>query len=197
MPEIAAARILIMATDGFEQSELKEPLRQLKQAGASVHVAAPKPGSITGWNEKDWGEQVPVDCTISEVDVAEYDALVLPGGQMNPDVLRMNEEAVALIRSFHDAGKVIAAICHAPWLLIEAGIVDGRRMTSWPSVKTDLLNAGADWSDQAVIADKGIVSSRKPEDIDAFVAKIIEAIEEGAHRRGADDSAMMNAGRAM
>lgn len=190
MPDIAQSRILIMATNGFEQSELQVPLDQLRAAGATVHVAAPEAGSITGWDQKDWGEAVPVDCTIAEVDAQDYDAIVLPGGQMNPDILRMNEDAISLIKKFHDDGKVVAAVCHAPWLLIEAGIARGRRMTSWPSVRTDLVNAGAEFLDQAVVADKGIVTSRKPADLDAFITKIIEEIGEGRHERGAGAGAM-------
>jgi protease I len=192
MADVTQARILIMATNGFEQSELMVPLQQLRAAGAHVDVAAPEAGHITGWDNKDWGHDVPVDRLIDEVDAAGYDALVLPGGQMNPDILRMNETVISLIQHFHDDGKVIAAICHAPWLLIEAGIAKGRRMTSWPSLRTDLVNAGAAFHDEAVVADKGIITSRKPDDLDAFVAKIIEEIGEGRHERSRGDGAMQS-----
>ena len=184
MPSIEKARILIMATDGFEQSELMVPLEKLRQAGATVEVAAPEEGEITGWDQNDWGESVPVDLLLEEVHPDDFDAIVLPGGQMNPDKLRMVPKAIEIIRQFHDSGKVVAAICHAPWLLIEAGVAEGRRMTSYESIKTDVMNAGAHWSDEAVIADKGIVTSRKPDDLDAFVSKIIEEIREGEHDRG-------------
>ncbi len=188
MPDISRSMILIMATNGFEQSELMEPLRQLKQAGATVHVAAPEKGSIKGWKDKAWGDSVDVDHMIADVKASEYDALVLPGGQMNPDVLRLDTGAIALIREFYHAGKVIAAICHAPWLLIDADIVDGRHVTSWPSLRIDLENAGADWSDEAVVTDQGIITSRKPGDLDQFIAKIIDEIGEGAHDRTSADA---------
>jgi protease I len=185
MPQINAAKILIMSTHGFEQSELMMPLQKLRQAGAAVHVGAPEPGEITGWDQKDWGQSVPVDVIIGDISASDYDALVLPGGQMNPDILRAQPKAVSLIRDFYDQGKVVAAICHAPWLLIEAGVAEGHRMTSYGSIKTDVRNAGAHWVDEAVVTDKGLITSRKPEDLDAFVAKIIEEIEEGEHPRDA------------
>ncbi len=178
MVSIREARILIMATDGFEQSELQTPLTRLRAAGAKVEVAAPEGASeIKGWQDKNWGAKVPVDLEIAAVEVDDYDALVLPGGQMNPDILRMNDDAVALVQDFLDAGKIVAAICHAPWLLIEADVVDGKNLTSWPSVRTDIENAGGEWIDREVVVDGGLITSRSPKDLDAFVAAIIEQIE--------------------
>ena len=178
MPSIKEAKILIMATDGYEQSELFVPLEKLRAAGAAVHIAAPKKGEIRGWNENDWGKSVTADLAIDEVDADDFDALVLPGGQINPDVLRINEKAVELVLDFLDAEKIVAAICHAPWLLVEADAVEGRTLTSWPSVKTDIENAGGDWVDEEVVVDDNIITSRSPRDLDAFVAKIIEEFEE-------------------
>ena len=187
MPKIKNAKILILATDGFEQSELEMPREKLKDAGALVHVVAPvtrqDKKSIRGWKDKDWGSAVPVDRDLSDASEGFYDALVLPGGQMNPDTLRATPEAMDLIRAFVVSGKPIAAICHAPWLLIEANAVRGRKATSYESIKTDLINAGADWRDEAVVTDQGIITSRNPGDLEAFVAKIIEEVEEGKHER--------------
>jgi protease I len=183
MTDIKQSKILIMASDGFEQSELLVPLQKLKAAGATVHVATPDKKSIKGWNEKDWGETVQADLAISDVSAADYDALVLPGGQINPDVLRLDETAVGLVREFASSGKIVAAICHAPWLLVEAGLAAGREMTSYQSIKTDVKNAGATWVDKAVVVDDGIVTSRAPGDLPAFVAKIIEEVSEGRHQR--------------
>ena len=187
MPKISKAKILLLATDGFEQSELEVPRAKLREAGALVHVVAPKERKdkkeIRGWKDKDWGSSLPVDRELADASEGFYDALVLPGGQMNPDSLRGNAEAMALIKAFVASGKPVAAICHAPWLLIEANAVRGRKATSYKTIKTDMVNAGADWRDETVVADQGIVTSRNPDDLDAFVAKIIEEVEEGKHDR--------------
>lgn len=183
MPRIENAKILIMATHGFEQSELMEPRQQLSDAGATVEVATPDGAPIKGWDGGGWGKTVEADLKISDIKVDDYIALVLPGGQINPDVLRTNKEAVTVVRDFVASNKIVAAICHAPWLLIEAGVVEGREMTSYPSILTDLKNAGATVVDQAVAISNGIITSRNPDDIDAFVAKIKEEVEEGEHQR--------------
>lgn len=177
--------IVILATNGFEQSELETPLARLKSAGAQVDVAAPQAGEIKGWSKGDWGRPVKVDRTLGEVSARDYDAIVLPGGQINPDLLRINKDALALIKSFYESGKVVAAVCHAPWLLVETGIARGRRMTSYHSIKTDVINAGAHWEDSEVVADDGVVTSRNPGDLEAFSAKIIEEVREGRHHRHA------------
>ncbi|XDA97608.1 type 1 glutamine amidotransferase domain-containing protein [Sulfitobacter sp. LCG007] len=185
MTDITNAKILIMATDGFEQSELAVPLTKLREAGAEVHVASPEGKEITGWDDKNWGETVPADLSIADVNMADYHALVLPGGQINPDVLRTKADAVDLVREFHNAGKPIAAICHGPWMLIEAGVIEGREATSYKSIRTDMENAGAKWVDAEVVCDQAIITSRQPGDLDAFVKKIIEEVREGKHEREA------------
>jgi protease I len=185
MPDIKQARILIMATDGFEQSELMVPQEKLSDAGATVEVAAPKSrmksGKIYGWDENDWGNTVSVDKDIEDVNPADYDALVLPGGQINPDKLRVEPKAIEIIRAFYSSGKTVAAICHAPWLLIEAGIIKDKKCTSYHSIKTDVINAGGQWRDETVVTDHGLITSRNPGDLDAFVNKIIEEVREGSH----------------
>lgn len=183
MPSIKEAKILIMATDGFEQAELFVPLEKLRAAGADVKIASPKTGEIKGWDKTDWGKTVGVDLLIDDVDADDFDLLVLPGGQINPDVLRINEKAVELVLDFLDSEKIVAAICHAPWLLVEADAVEGRTLTSWPSVKTDIENAGGDWVDEEVVVDDNIITSRSPKDLDAFCAKIIEEFEGSEHLR--------------
>ena len=182
MPAIADSRILIMATHGFEESELLKPLEQLRAKGAKVEIAAPERGQIKGWRHKNWGKSVAVDLTLEEVKVGDYDALVLPGGQMNPDTLRINEAALAIIKAFLESGKIVAAICHGPWLLIEAGVVEGREVTSYISIRTDIVNAGGRWVDKQVAVDNGIITSRHPGDLDAFIARIAEKVEEAPHR---------------
>jgi protease I len=166
--KLEGLRVAILATDGFEQSELTEPRKALDAAGADTDVVAPKPGPIRGWNHREWGETVDVDETLDTVDARDYDALMLPGGVMSPDTLRMQPQAVAFVRAFCDAGKPVAAICHGPWTLVEAGAVSGRRMTSWPSLKTDIRNAGAEWADEPVVVEDKLVTSRKPDDIPVF-----------------------------
>lgn len=169
-------RVLIIATDGFEQSELMEPKRLLEEAGAEVSVASLKPGAIKGWDEKDWGKSVPVDLTIGDVQTGDYDALLLPGGQMNPDILRTEHKVIEIIREFDAAGKPLAAICHAPWLLAEADLIEGRTVTGWPSIRTDLANAGAAVVDEEVVVDGNFITSRKPGDIPAFTEALMAAL---------------------
>lgn len=183
MKDISGKRVAILATNGFEQSELEHPLQALREAGAEVDVVSLEPGEIKGWKDKDWGSPVTVDKTIDQVRAADYDALVLPGGQINPDLLRVDSRALGFIKAFWADGKVIGAICHAPWLLVEAGIARGRRMTSYASIKTDVVNAGAQWEDAEVVTDKGLVTSRNPKDLPAFSAKLIEEVAEGRHER--------------
>jgi protease I len=181
--KLTGKKIMILATNGFEQAELEIPLAKLREAGATVHVVSPKTGSIRGWMETDWGRKVKVQRMLEEVSADEYDAIVLPGGQINPDLLRSDPKAVTLIHDFYSRGKVIAAVCHAPWLLIEAGIAKDRRMTSYKSIKTDVINAGAKWEDAEVVNDEGIITSRNPGDLEAFSAKIIEEVAEGRHNQ--------------
>lgn len=179
--KLAGKTIAVVATDGFEQVELTEPVKALKNAGAEVHIVAPKSGEIQGMHHDEKGDKVRVDKTFLQANETEYDALMLPGGVANPDNLRLEREAIAFIRRFVEDGKPIAAICHAPWTLIDAGGVEGRRMTSWPSLKNDLKNAGAMWVDEEVVVDNGLVTSRKPGDLPAFCAKMIEEFAEGPH----------------
>lgn len=174
--DLDGRRIAILATDGFEQSELLEPKRLLEEAGATTQVVSLKTGSIRGWSGKDWGDEVPVDLALEAAKAEDFDALLLPGGVMNPDHLRREAAAVAFVRAFSEAGKPIAAICHGPWLLVEAGLVKGRKITSWPSLKTDIVNAGGEWVDEEVVVDDGLVTSRKPDDIPAFSRGLVEAI---------------------
>jgi deglycase len=175
-------KIAILATDGFEQSELMEPRKALDEAGATTVVIAPKSGEIRGWKTKNWGESVKVDKALENANPNEYDALMLPGGVMNPDHLRMDTAAVNFVRQFIATGKTVAAICHGPWTLIEADAVKGKTITSWPSIKTDLKNAGANWVDQEVATDGQFITSRKPDDIPAFSRAIIDAVSRGIHQ---------------
>lgn len=169
-------RVLIIATDGFEQSELMRPREMLMEAGAQVTIASLKTGEIRGWDNKDWGDSVPVDLTIGEVSCEDYDALLLPGGQINPDILRMEHQVIEVIREFDAAQKPVAAICHAPWLLAEANLIEGRTVTAWPSIRTDLANAGAAVVDEEVVVDGNLITSRKPDDIPAFTEALMAAL---------------------
>lgn len=186
MPSIADARILIIATNGFEQSELEVPRDRLRAAGAKVEVASLDGREIKGWDKKDWGRSVDVDLRIGDADPSVYDALVIPGGQINPDLLRVEDDVVKLVRRFLADGRVVAAICHGPWLLVEADALRGRKATSYHSIRRDVENAGAVWIDQEVVADRGIVTSRSPADLGAFVTKIVEEIREGRHGNRSD-----------
>jgi protease I len=183
--QLRGKMIAVLATDGVEQVELTEPVKALKSAGADVHVVAPKAGTIQGFKHHDKADQIPVDATLDSADPSRYAALVLPGGVINPDALRLQPRAIEFVRAFVQAGKPIAAICHGPWTLIDAGGVKGRTMTSWPSLKTDLGNAGARWVDEAVVTDKGLVTSRKPDDLPDFCRKMVEEFAEGRHMQAA------------
>lgn len=174
-------KIAILATDGFEKSELLEPLQKLGNEGAAVHVISPEGGFIRSWDKHGLGETVRVDLTLSSADPSDYNSLVLPGGVANPDTLRTNEEALEFLRAFFEQGKPVAAICHAPWLLISAGVIENRKVTSYKSIKDDVVNAGAKWVDEEVVVDEGLVTSRNPDDLPAFIDKIIEETREGKH----------------
>ncbi len=175
-------RIAILATNGFEESELKSPKEHLEQQGWVAEIVSPESGSIRSWAEKNWGPDYTVDVALDEANPGDYDALVLPGGVINPDKLRIDEKALDFVRAFFEAGKPVAAICHGPQTLISAGVVKGRTLTSFPSVKTDLINAGAQWVDKEVVVDKGLVTSRTPDDLPAFNKKMVEEIREGKHQ---------------
>lgn len=181
MKDLENKKVAVLATDGFEQSELEQPVQALKDAGAQVSIISLKPGTIKGWDKKNWGNEINVDKTVDEVGAQDYDALLLPGGVMNPDKLRMNEQAVAFVGGFFENNKPVAAICHGLWTLIETGKLKGRTVTSYPSIKTDLVNAGANWVDKEVVVDNGLVTSRNPGDLPAFISKMLEEIKEGAH----------------
>lgn len=185
MVDVAGLKVAVLAGDGVEQAELTEPVRALQQAGAQVTVISPKGGPIQGFKQDEPGDKLPTDMALASAQPAQFDALVLPGGVANPDKLRMLPEAVAFVKHFVDGGKPIASICHGPWTLIEAGGVKGRRMTSWPSLRTDLSNAGATWVDEPVVADRGLVTSRKPDDLPAFNEKMLEVFGAGARQRAA------------
>jgi len=174
-------KVAILVTNGFEEVELTEPKRALEESGAQTYIVSPETGSVLSWQEKNWGSKFGVDIPLSQAKPEHYDALLLPGGVMNPDKLRINKQAVDFVRAFFDAGKPVAAICHAPWTLIDAEVVDGRTMTSYPSLRTDLKNAGATWVDKEVVVDNGLVTSRNPNDLPAFNRKMVEEFAEGVH----------------
>jgi len=184
--QLAGKRVAILATDGYEQAELERPRDALTDVGADVRVVSPKREKIRSWDMDHWGHEIEVDVPLGMARADDFDALMLPGGVMNPDKLRMLPEAVEFVRAFFDSDKPVAAICHAPWMLIEAGVVTGRTVTSWPSLKTDLANAGADWVDREVVVDGALVTSRKPDDIPAFCREMIRGFAgaEGVAPRG-------------
>ena len=179
--KLKGKNVAILMTDGVEDSEFRVPYKKLVDEGANVHVISPSGKEVKTWKDHQWGEAVSCDKKLSEVKASDYDALVLPGGVMNPDALRMDKDAVAFAKHFMQESKPIAAICHGPWLLIETGMLQDKNMTSWPSLKTDLTNAGAKWEDKEVVVDNGLVTSRKPDDLDAFCEKMVEEIVEGIH----------------
>lgn len=183
--QLNGKRVAILVTNGFEQVELTGPKEALEAAGAETDIVSPAEKKVRGWEgeDMDWGNKFKVDVPLAEANARNYDALLLPGGVMNPDKLRLEPQAIEFIRQFVNSGKPIGAICHGPWTLIDAGAVRGRRLTSYPSIKTDLINAGANWVDEEVVVDNGIVTSRKPSDIPAFNRKLIEEIAEGVHER--------------
>ncbi len=183
MARLDGMKVAILATEGFEEAELMEPRKALIEAGARPEVVSPAQGEVQGWKHFDAGARVRVDVPLEQADSQQYEALVLPGGVANPDQLRMNPKAVSFVREFFDAGKPVAVICHGPWTLIEAQVVRGRTLTSWPSLRTDLTNAGANWVDREVVVDNGLVSSRRPDDLPAFNRKMIEEFAEGRHPR--------------
>lgn len=192
--KLSGHRVAILATDGVEQVELTQPRQALDDAGATTQVVSPADGSLKAWQHDHWGNEIDVDIPLAEANADDFDALLLPGGVMNPDHLRQDERAVRFVRQFFDSGKPIAAICHGPWLLVEAGVVRNRTLTSWPSLKTDIKNAGGDWVDREVVTDEGLVTSRKPDDIPAFNKKMLEEFSEGVHS-GRKSARMSDASR--
>lgn len=181
MENLNKKTVAILATNGFEESELKEPKKALEEAGADVHIVSLESGVIKGWADGNWSNSYKVDKTLDEVSQDNYNALMLPGGVINPDLLRRNDKAVSFVKSFFENKKPVAAICHAPWLLAEAGVLDGRKVTSYNSIKTDIINAGANWVDEEVVVDEGLVTSRSPKDLPAFNSKLVEEVYEGKH----------------
>jgi deglycase len=182
MAKLSGKKVAILVTDGFEQSELTEPRKALEAEGAKTSIVSPKAGEVKGWVHVEWGDTFKVDVKLADAHESDFDALLLPGGVMNPDKLRLVPEAAQFVRRFFEAGKPVAAICHGPWLLIDAGVARGRTVTSWPSIRADLANAGAHVVDAEVTVDRGLVTSRKPDDIPAFNRKMIEEFAEGKHR---------------
>ena len=181
MTSLNGKTVAILSENGFEEIELTSPKKALEDAGATVHIVSPQKEKIKAWNHDHWSIELPVDKNISDAQADDYDALVLPGGVLNPDKLRLNKDAVEFAKDFLESGKPVAAICHGPQLLIETGLLEGREITSYPSVQTDLKNAGANWHDKEVIVDNGLVTSRSPEDLKVFNSKMIEEIAEGVH----------------
>lgn len=183
MEDKSSKKVAILTENGFEQIELTSPKEALEKAGHTVHIVSPQKDKVKAWDKDNWGIELPVDKHITEVTADEYDALLLPGGVLNPDQLRLDKDAVQFVREFFDSGKVIAAICHGPQVLIEANVVEGRHLTSYPSLRVDLVNAGGVWVDQEVVTDNGLVTSRKPDDLPAFNKKFLEELNEGVHDR--------------
>lgn len=182
MENLNKKKVAILATDGFEESELREPKKALEKAGAEVHIISDKSGKIKSWTDGNWGSEYTVDKTLDDVSQNDYNALMLPGGVINPDTLRKNPKAVSFVKSFFENHKPVGAICHGPWLLAEADVLKGRKITSYGSIKTDMINAGANWVDEEVVTDQGLVTSRSPEDLPAFNAKLVEEVYEGKHK---------------
>jgi len=183
MQQLNGKKVAILVADGFEQVELTSPKQALEQAGAKTQIISLKSGKVKGWEHTDWGDEFPVDVTVEQANPNDYDALLLPGGVMNPDTLRTSKPAVQFVRSFFDQKKPVAAICHGPWILVEADVLRGRKVTSYHSIKTDVKNAGANWVDQEVVVDQGLVTSRNPDDLPAFNRKLVEEVAEGQHER--------------
>ena len=181
MGQLSNRTIAVLSENGFEESELTEPVKRLKEEGATVHIISSKSGKIKAWDHDHWSIEVEVDKTLSEADADDYNGLLLPGGVINPDQLRVNEDALSFVKAFFEAGNPVAAICHGPQVLINAGVVEGRKLTSVKNISQDLINAGADWSDEEVVVDQGLVTSRTPEDLPAFNDKIVEEFAEGVH----------------
>lgn len=181
MGQLNNRKIAVLSESGFEEVELTEPVKRLKEEGANVHIISSKSGKLKAWNHDHWSIEVDIDKTLSEVNADEYDGLVLPGGVINPDQLRVNDDAIAFVKAFFEAGKPVAAICHGPQTLINAGVVEGRKLTSVKNISQDLINAGANWVDEEVVVDQGLVTSRTPKDLPAFNDKIVEEFAEGVH----------------
>ncbi|MEO6347809.1 MAG: type 1 glutamine amidotransferase domain-containing protein [Aquaticitalea sp.] len=181
MENLSKKKVAILATNGFEESELRDPKKALEDAGAEVHIISEDSGEIKSWADGNWGKAYRVDKTLDQVNQSDYNALMLPGGVINPDKLRRNQTAVKFVKSFFENHKPVAAICHGPWLLAEADVVKGRKLTSYNSIKTDMINAGANWVDEEVVVDEGLVTSRSPKDLPAFNKKLVEEIYEGKH----------------
>jgi protease I len=183
MQRLNGKKVAILVEDGFEQVELTSPKQALEDAGAQTFIVSPKADKVKGWEHTKWGQEFPVDVTIEQANANNFDALLLPGGVMNPDKLRTNKPAIQFVRSFFDQRKPVAAICHGPWVLVEAGVLRGRTVTSYHSIQTDVKNAGANWIDQEVVVDQGLVTSRNPDDLPAFNRKLVEEVSEGQHER--------------